>query len=1098
MIVRGAEEGAVSFETDRTKFIGRGNTSADGPVKETGPLSDSEGTVLDPVLSIRRRIVIEPEGTVVVNMVMGAAQNRETALALIEKYHDWRLADRVFELAFSHGRAVLHQLNATDEDAQVFGSIAGSIVFANPASRAQPGVILKNNRGQTDLWSYGISGDHPIVLLRIADPANIEMARRVAQAHAYWRLNGLAADLIIWNEDAAGYRDELQDKITGLISTGLEAHALDRPGGIFVRRIDQIPEEDRVLMQAAARVIITDRGGTLEEQVSRRAQVKFSVPSFAPYRARRVVEDRHIDLTRRDLIYFNGLGGFTSDGREYITTTTAEQMTPRPWSNVMANPDFGTVVSESGSSYTFSENAHEFRLTPWHNDAVSDPGGEAFYIRDEESGRYWSPAPFPVRGARPYACRHGFGYTVFEYRDFGIESELTTTVATDAPVKFWILKLKNISSRPRRLTVTGYAEWVLGELRSKTLMHVVTEIDGSCNALFARNPFNTEFPGRTAFFDVNDPKRSYTGDRAEFIGRNGTLKNPAVMGRTRLSNRTGPAMDPCGGLQTAFELAEGEEKEIVFMMGAGKNADEARGLVQRFRGNGPARGALERVWNHWSRTLSGVYVETPDRKTDILTNGWLMYQVIACRLWARSGYYQSGGAFGFRDQLQDVLAVIHTNPGLTRQHLLRCAERQFPEGDVQHWWHPPLGRGVRTRCSDDYLWLPYAVCDYTAKTGDTGVLDEIAGFIQGRELKPDEESYYDLPFKTDEKAGLYEHCRRAVMRGLRFGSRGLPLMEGGDWNDGMNLVGAQGKGESVWLAFFLYSVLVRFGALARSRRDIKTADICVYEAARLKKNISTKAWDGGWWIRAFFDSGEPLGSAENAECRIDSLPQSWSVLSGAGEPARSRASMEAVEKHLVKPGTGIIQLFDPPFDMSAQDPGYIRGYAPGVRENGGQYTHAAAWAVMAMAELGEAQKAWDWLDRINPISRGSTHEGMERYKTEPYVMAGDVYSREPYSGRGGWSWYTGSAGWVYQCITESLLGLKLEVDKLIISPRWPAGWENFKVHYRFRETVYHINVIKSDEPVSRVAVDSNDRAEPFLRLADDRQEHWVDYRCAKK
>jgi cellobiose phosphorylase len=764
-----------------------------------------------------------------------------------------------------------------------------------------------------------------------------------------------------------------------------------------------------------------------------------------------------------------------------------------PWANVLANPHFGTVISESGSAYTFSENAHEFRLTPWHNDPVCDACGEAFYIRDEESGRFWSPAPFPARGAQPYACRHGFGYSIFEYAEYGIASELTLFVDLDAPVKFWVLKLRNVSGRPRRLTATGYVEWVLGELRPKTFMHVVTEVDPQCQAVFARNPFNTEFSGRVAFFDVQDSTRSVTGDRTEFIGRNGSLKNPAAMKRSRLSNKVGPALDPCAAMQTALELAEGEEKEIVFILGAGRNVDEARSLVRRYRGTGAARTSLEAVWDYWNRTLGAVHLETPDRSLNFLANGWLLYQVIACRLWARSGYYQSGGAFGFRDQLQDSLALLHAEPQLLREHLLRCAGHQFLEGDVQHWWHPPLGRGVRTRCSDDFLWLPYAACRYAAGTGDTGVWEETAEFIDGRAVRPEEDSYYDLPGRSDQKATLYEHCSRAVLHALTFGIHGLPIMGTGDWNDGMNRVGEQGKGESVWLAFFLYQVLTQFAAVAQTRQDTGMAERCRSEAERLQKQINTQAWDGQWWLRAFFDNGDPLGSAANAECRIDSLPQSWSVLSGAGDPERNRAAMRAVENHLVKSEAGLIQLFDPPFDKTEHDPGYIRGYVPGVRENGGQYTHAAVWATMAMAALGEGPKAWAWLNLLNPIAHTGTPEQMAVYKTEPYVLAGDVYARAPHTGRGGWTWYTGSAGWMYQCLLESLLGLKLNVDQLTFTPRWPDHWDSFQVHYRFRKTVYHITVSKQNQAGARVTVDGIVQAEPVLHLEDDRREHWVDY-----
>ena len=573
-------------------------------------------------------------------------------------------------------------------------------------------------------------------------------------------------------------------------------------------------------------------------------------------------------------------------------------------------------MSENGVGYTWCENAHEFRLTPWHNDPVTDASGEAFYLRDEETGRFWSPSPLPAPGERAYVSRHGFGYSVFEHDNAQIHSEMTVHVAVDAPVKFSVLKVRNDSAEVRRLSATGYVEWVLGDLRPKSAMHVTTEVDPKTGALFARNPFNSEFPDRIAFFDVDETSRTLTGDRVEFLGRNGSLQNPAAMARTRLSGRVGAALDPCAAIQVGFELAPGQERQLVFRMGVGRGIDDARTLVNRFRGAAAARDALESVWEYWKRTLGAVQVETPDESVNVLANGWLVYQTLACRLWARSGYYQSGGAFGFRDQLQDVMALIHAEPRLVRAHLLLCASRQFVEGDVQHWWHPPMGRGVRTRCSDDYLWLPLATCRYVFATGDTGVLDEMAPFLEGRAVNPEDESYYDLPGRSGESASIYEHCVRAIRHGFRFGEHGLPLIGSGDWNDGMNMVGIHGKGESVWLAFFLCEVLRQFARLARQRDDAAFAEECDAVDQRLRESIELHGWDGGWYRRAYFDDGTPLGSATNPECRIDSVAQSWSVLSGAGDAGRSRQAMDAVDEHLVRRADGLVQLLDPAFDQS--------------------------------------------------------------------------------------------------------------------------------------------------------------------------------------
>ncbi|HWQ95366.1 MAG TPA: glucoamylase family protein, partial [Gammaproteobacteria bacterium] len=810
MAVHGADIGEISYETDRMQFVGRGNTVANPQaITDSAALSDSQGSVLDPVVATRYRITLDPEQTATIDMVSGVGETRDAALTLVEKYQDRRLADRVFELAWTHSQVVLRQLNASEADAQLYGRLANSVIYANSSLRADTGVLIKNRRGQSGLWGYAISGDLPIVLLQIGDPANIDLVRQLVQAHAYWRLKGLAVDLVIWNEDRAGYRQLLQEHIMGLIAAGIEAHVVDRPGGIFVRPADQISNEDRILLQSVARVIITDGRGALAEQIKRRSPPEVRVPRFKPTRSHRA-EFPVSDVSRRDLILFNGLGGFTPDGREYVITIAPGRVTPAPWVNVLANPHFGTVISENGLAYTWSENAHEFRLTPWHNDPVSDSSGEAFYLRDEESGDFWSPTPLPSRGEGSYVSRHGFGYSVFEHNEGGIRSELWVYVALDAAVKFSVLKVHNESGRPRRLSATGYVEWVLGDLRPKSAMHVITEVDPNSGALYARNPYNMEFADRVAFFDVDDAARTLSGDRTEFIGRNGTLKNPAVMARSRLSGKVGAALDPCAAIQVPFELAAGQEREIIFRLGVGRDADDAGNLVRRLRGSTAARGALEKVWHYWNHTLGTVQVETPDESLNVLTNGWLLYQTIACRLWARSGYYQSGGAFGFRDQLQDMMALIHAEPQRVREHLLLCASRQFVEGDVQHWWHPPTGRGVRTHCSDDYLWLPLATCRYVLNTGDTGVLDESIHFLEGRPVNAEDDSYYDLPGRSIETASLYQHCVRAILRGLRFGEHGLPLIGSGDWNDGMNMVGKHGKGESVWLGFFLCEVLTQF------------------------------------------------------------------------------------------------------------------------------------------------------------------------------------------------------------------------------------------------------------------------------------------------
>ncbi|MFA6312666.1 MAG: glucoamylase family protein [Sterolibacterium sp.] len=1106
MTVHGADSNEVSYETDRLRFIGRSrNSAAPQALSSPGALSGSDGSVLDPIVAIRHALTLAPQQSVTIDIVSGMSDTRDLALSLIAKYQDRHLADRVFELAWTHSQVVLRQLNASEADAQTYARLASAVIYAGAGLRADPAVLVKNRRGQSGLWGYAISGDLPIVLLQIGDAANIDLVRQLVQAHAYWRLKGLAVDLVIWNEDHAGYRQQLQEQILGLIASGIEASVIDRPGGIFVRPAEQISAEDRILIQSVARVVITDSRGTLAEQLEQRIPVEPRAARLVPGRRRRFETSADtspgaasVCMPERDLILFNGLGGFTRDGREYVVALAPGQTTPAPWVNVLANPYFGTVVSENGGAYTWSENAHEFRLTPWHNDPVSDASGEAIYLRDEETGQVWSPTPLPARAATSYVIRHGFGYSVFETILAGICSELWVYVAMDAAVKFSVLKVRNLSGRARKLSVTGYVEWVLGDLRDKSAMHVSTEVAPKSGALYARNPYNMAFSERVAFFDVDDPTRELSGDRREFIGRNGTLGSPAAMQRARLSGKVGAGLDPCAAIQVRFELADRQEREIVFRIGVGRNADEAGGLVQRFRGSLAARNALEAVWQHWNHTLGAVQVETPDPALNVLANGWLVYQTLACRVWARSGYYQSGGAFGFRDQLQDVMALVHARPGLVREHLLACASRQFREGDVQHWWHPPSGRGVRTHCSDDYLWLPLAVCRYVTSSGDNGVLDETVHFLEARPVNPEDDSYYDLPNISTESANVYEHCVRAIRHGLHFGAHGLPLIGSGDWNDGMNLVGMQGRGESVWLGFFLCDLLRQFAVLAQARGDQSFAELCQEEGGRLRRNLDLHGWDGEWYRRAYFDDGTPLGSSNSAECQIDSIAQSWAVLSGAGEPERARLAMQAVDERLVRREHALVQLLDPPFDKVDLDPGYIRGYVPGVRENGGQYTHAAIWAAMAFAALGERERTWELLAMINPVNHGLSAEGIAAYKVEPYVVAADVYAVKPHIGRGGWTWYTGSAGWMYRLVLESLLGLRLAGDMLHIAPCLPAHWPGFKIHYRYRETVYHIAVSQTHagddrkEGVLRLLVDGVERHDKAIPLVDDRQQHAVE------
>jgi cyclic beta-1,2-glucan synthetase len=1083
---KAAEE--ISFETDRMEFIGHGNSIINPQaMNNPGKLSGSQGPVLDPIVAIRYRITLEPEETISLNMVTGIAETKEICQGLINKYQDNKShKDRVFEMAWSHSQIVLRQINASEGEAQMYNRLAGSVLFANAAFRADPGILINNHRQQSGLWGYSISGDLPIVLLIVESQKNRQLVKQMIQAHAYWRVKGLLTELVIWNETHDGYRQDFQNEIQSLIPAELNA----TKGGIFLRASDQISGEDRILFKSVARVIIADSSGTLADHVNKKEFVKAAIPFIDK------TQSHPLSLAAipqpEDLIFYNGLGGFSPDGKEYVIITDNNKKTSAPWVNVIANPDFGTVISESGSAYSWTENAHELRLTSWSNDPVSDTSGEAFYIRDEESGHFWSTALLPAGGQSPYITRHGFGYSVFEHIEDGIYTEMTVYVDMVSAIKFNVLKIRNQSGRPRNLSATGYIEWVLGDNRTKTAMHIHTEIDPNSGALFAKNQYNTEFNNRVAFFDVDYLEKTFTADRTEFMGRNGNLQNPEAMSRLNLSGNIGLALDPCAAIQVPFLVADGEEQEIIFRLGAGKDLNEASAIAKRFRGKQMATDALQKVKKYWDETTSVLQVETPDAAINIITNGWLTYQTLSSRMWGRSGFYQSGGAFGFRDQLQDVLSLLYARPEIARAQILLCASRQFKEGDVQHWWHPPVGRGVRTRISDDYLWLPFVTAYYIKHTRDIAILDESIDFLEGRLLKPEEESYFDLPKQALAPAPLYDHCIRAIKHALSFGTHGLPFIGTGDWNDGYNKVGEDGKGESVWLAFFLYEILNRFGETAGLHKDTTFAETCKKEAETLKANIDKSAWDGEWYKRAWFDDGSPLGSKTNEECKIDSIAQSWSVLSDGGNENLVHNAMESAYINLVKKDTGVIELLEPAFDKSDLNPGYIKGYLPGVRENGGQYTHAAVWMIMAFARLGDNERVWELLKMINPINHGKTAEEIAIYKVEPYVLAADVYSREPHAGRGGWTWYTGSAGWLYRLISESFLGLHQEGNKLNFNPCMPKEWKSFKVHYRYKNTTYHIEVMQIlDGETMMVTVDGVEKVDSMITLIDDGAEHNV-------
>lgn len=1059
-VVEGETVGDTDIETDRAKFLGRGQDNRTPiAVVDGRPLTNTVGTVLDPVFALRRRLIVPAGGTVRIAFWTVAASSRENVLDLVDKHQDVSSYERAVTLAWTQAQVQLHYLNITQDDASLFQWLGGHVLYTNPLMRPTAEKIQRGAGGAPGLWAQSISGDIPIVLVRIDEIENLAIIRQLLRAHEYLRMKQLAFDLVILNERTSSYVQDLQIALETMVRTSQSRPITNESGtshSVFILRNDLIPSETRALLFSVAKVVLDSKSGTLSEQLDRFRQSKH-VPAILPKRTATKVMSSSAAVAP-NLEFFNGLGGFDNDGKEYVTVLNAGQFTPAPWINVIANPSFGFQTSAEGSGYTWSLNSRENQLTPWSNDPVTDKPGEVIYIKDEDTDKIWCPTSLPIRDDLPYTARHGQGYSRFEHTAHGIALDLLQYVPLQDSIKISRLTIGNTSGRTRRLSVTAYVEWLLGQSRDVSAPYLITEIEPQTNMLFAKNPWNTAFPSRIAFMDLAGRQTGWTGDRQEFIGRNGTLDNPAgLLRKIPLAKRLGAGLDPCGVLQTPIELKPNETIELVFFLGEAENIADAKALVMKYRA-ADLNAVFEDVTRHWDEVLGGIQVKTPERSMDILLNRWMLYQSLVCRIWARSAFYQASGAYGFRDQLQDGMAIANVKPALTREHLLRAASRQFVEGDFQHWWLPHNGQGVRTHISDDRIWMAYTTAHYIETTGDHSILDEPVSFLEGQSLEATQHDAYFLPHVTDGKKSLFEHCALGLDKSLAVGTHGLPLMGTGDWNDGMNRVGELGQGESVWLGWFLLTTIAAFLPIAKARKDKERVANWTAHAEKLQASLEQEGWDGDWYRRGYFDDGSPLGSSSSAECQIDSIAQSWSVISGAADPARARHAMAAVEKHLIRNDDNLALLFMPPFDKTEKEPGYIKGYPPGIRENGGQYTHAATWSIIAFAKLGEGDKAAELFSLMNPINHSNTRASMHRYKVEPYVIAADIYSVAPHVGRGGWTWYTGAAGWMYRAGIESILGCRRQGEFLLINPCIPKHWPGFEMVFKYETATYTITV----------------------------------------
>ncbi len=1117
----GAMQGNIEYETDRSQFIGRNRNLSHPKVMEPDqPLSNSVGPVLDPVFSLRIRVSIEPGETAVVNFAVGICDTRQAALDLLEKYSDVSAADRVVEMAWTRSIVEAGFINITGNDERAYFKLLPRLLYVTGREK-QAGYIAGNSLSQSDLWPFGISGDLPIVLITVHSRDSFEEIRWCLKLHDFMRLKGVNFDLVILITDEESYIQPIFEMIRDLAVSGRSCDLLDRRGGIFIRNSRQMKEGQKNLLFTCAKLIINADDGVADyidqaldsdeiiqasgkqsgniasfpEDLEKAAAVSEEGRTAEKDLAQQFAEpqDSRFTAITEKLSFYNGMGGFGENGDEYVVCLRAGNRTPAPWSNIIANERFGFICTEAGGGFTWHLNSSQNKLTTWANDPVCDMPSEIVYLHQAEEEEVWSCTPLPAGGDREYIVRHGFGYTSYFHRNWGLESELIQFTASDAPVKISILTLTNMSDAVKTVDAAYYLKPVLGTDAGQTAPYIVTSFEGSLPAVLVNNVYSSDFRGLSAFLSCSEESLSYTGHRPEFTGENMDLSQPQGM-QHPLEGTVGAGLDPCAAVKTRVTLPPGGSRRIVFLFGQDRT-EQLKELISRYRTVNQALDELDRVKAGWRSRLKQIQVSTSDKTMNIMLNGWLQYQVLSCRVWARSGYYQAGGAFGFRDQLQDVMAVVYSMPEITRKQILLHCRHQFLEGDVQHWWHEQKTNGIRTRYSDDLLWLPYVTCDYINITGDYELLRQVEPYLQSPLLGENEHERYEIPALCSESGNVYEHCVRAIDKGLAFGPHGIPLMGGGDWNDGMNLVGVGGKGESVWLGWFLYCVLLRMLPVCSYMGDEQRAEEYREKADKIIQALEAEAWDGSWYRRAYFDDGTPLGSIENDECRIDSLSQSWAAISSAARSGRVEEAMSAVEKYLIDRKNGLIKLLTPPFYDGNLNPGYIKGYLPGVRENGGQYTHAATWVIYAFSKLGHGEQAWDLFNMVNPVNHSRTDMERMTYKVEPYVMAADVYAVYPNEGRGGWTWYTGAAGWMYRIGLEHILGIKKQGDILILEPCIPKKLKEYSVRYTFGSSVYEItikNESHKNTTVRQIIEDGRSMEGNRLELKDDGKSHIVE------
>ncbi len=1088
----------VRYETSRQDFIGRGGSNAAPEALMPGNnLIGKGGASIDPIMSLQVGVSVIAGRSVSVSFVTGYCPSMNALLNLCDKLAV-RLSDEdIFKLARTSSLLEIEYFKIRSVQLNAIQNLVGAIYCPTNAFREGTDDLMRNTLGQSGLWRFGVSGDRPVMLFRISELKDRSTLKEVLLAYEFLRLQKVRTDLIILNEAEGGYDDSIQQMIFEETSqVRVFEHSLTRLG-IYVIRACQISLEEKTLLLAASRIIFTPQTGIYFRKV------RFAEPEPAPGQIIRLTAGNHStshgggpgDYSGEPVPeFFNGIGGFGRDGREYEIRLNGKTRTPAPWINVITNGRFGFQVSEIGSGYTWAGNSRENKLTVWSNDPVLDPPSEVLYVRNNQTGVVVSPCALKPGTDGTYRVRHGFGYSVFSRRNADLDLSVTVFAASEDSLKLMILTIENKTTEPADVRTALYAQWVLGAFRELTERFIITEYQSDSQILTARNTYRPEKDKGFAYLFADRQIIGFTGDRESFVGEQGSIYYPAGLLGPDLPAKVGAGLDPCGVIACDVRVAPMSRESMVFGLGYASDAAGARETAELYRKQGRALAEFSKVRQFWDKIPGNVTIRTPNRAMDILMNGWLMYQIVACRLMARAAFYQCGGAYGFRDQLQDVLAVMDHDSGITRSHILLCCSRQFVEGDVQHWWHHPDGPGVRTRISDDLLFLPYAVAKYVRHTADASVLQETPPYLETEALEPGQHERISETVVSRKRGDVYEHCVLAIDRACRFGQHGLPLIGGGDWNDGMNAVGKEGKGESVWLGWFLYHVLDLFVPICITRGDRERTDRYRRTMTALKDSLEKHAWDGQWYLRAFFDNGKPMGCARNEECRIDSISQSWAVISKAADRQRASIALRSAQRLLISQEEGIIRLLTPPFDRGENNPGYIGGYNPGIRENGGQYTHAAVWMAIAFCELGEPEEAYRLINMLNPIHATADFRLVSRYQNEPYVMTADVYDGYPNIGKGGWSWYTGAAAWMYRAILTHLLGLEREGEYLVFSPQRASPFDRYQIEYRYRSTIYEISFEKQygDEEAVVVFFDGKKQKSQRIKLEDESTVHHIE------